>query len=150
DFAIVGSCTFDSGAPVRAYGDMGLGNGTTAGSVSWQAGNAIVLDILGLAGATTGSTIDMTNGGTLRSRGAFDASNVSLTGGTGTVEFAGTGQSITASNTSTFHNVSITGTATLSGELLFNGTLNAGAGATLTGAASSVLKPRNGSSISGS
>ena len=45
DFAIKGACTFDSGAPTRAYGSMTLGGGGTAGALSWESGNSVVLEV---------------------------------------------------------------------------------------------------------
>jgi adhesin/invasin len=152
DFVILNSCTFDSSAPTRTYGNMTLGNGTTSGSLSWQAGNSVVLDVVdfGVNGGS-GVAIDMTNGGTLRVRGNLSLGTSGVSGGTGTVELTGSGKTVTASSSSAvFHNVTISGTLTIANTFYFDGTLDVQSGASLSGSASTTLYPRNGAAISGS
>ena len=144
DFSIVGSCTFDSGAPARAYGNLTMGDGATVSPLSWQSGNSVVLEVMDISNLQSGS-VNMTNGGTLRIDGLF--SLTSLTSGTGTVQFGG-GSFVGAA---TYHNVAILGAATMIGNtVIVNGNLNIAAGASLTSSGSRILQMAIGASITGS
>ncbi|MFL6244796.1 MAG: beta strand repeat-containing protein [Thermoanaerobaculia bacterium] len=152
DFVILNSCTFDSGAPTRTYGNATLGNGTTSGSITWQAGNSVVLDVLDFAvNGGSGVAIDMTSGGTLRVRGNLSLGARDVTSGTGTLELTGSGKTITASSTSAvFHHVTISGTLAIANTFSFDGTLDVQSGASLSGSGATTLYPRNGAAITGS
>src|SRR5262249_26217774 len=78
DFVIVNSCTFDSGSPARAYGNMTLGSGATAGTISWQSGNGVTLEVNNVASAVSGGSIDMSNAGTLRIDGTVTTANITF------------------------------------------------------------------------
>ena len=152
DFQIVGLCTFDDASPVRTYGDMTLGDATTAGTVSWPTtGNAVVLDVedVAKAPAAPGALLDMTDAGTLRVSGNFSLVGGELTGGSGTVEFTGTGKTV-SSGSAIFNNITITGSLTIGQTVYFKGTLDVQSGGSFSGSSSTFLRPQNGASITGS
>ncbi|HKR65406.1 MAG TPA: hypothetical protein VJZ00_16860, partial [Thermoanaerobaculia bacterium] len=151
DFIILNSCTFDNGAPTRAYGDMQIGNGSTAGNLTWQSGNSVVLDVddVSIGAVTSGTAIDMSSAGTLRVRGNMTVGSANFAGGTGTVEFTGTSKTVT-SNSAIFHNITVTGSLAIGNQVYFDGTLNVQSGATFSGAAFTFLRALNGASITGS
>lgn len=151
DFQIVGTCTFDGASPVRAYGDMTLGDGTATGTVVWESGNAVVLDVDDVAKApsSTGALLDMTDAGTLRVRGNFSLVGGEFTGGSGTVEFTGTGKTVN-SGSAIFNNVTITGSLTIAVTFYVKGTLDVQTGGSFSGSSSTFLRLQNGATITGS
>ena len=129
---IVGACTFDSAAPVLAYGALFLGNETTSGSIAFAASNPVALQVSSVQSLITGGAIDMTNGGTFNVSGTWNTSNMTFTRGTGTVEFSGSSQTfpaLTYSNVSILGSISsATGTAIVANTLSNSGTFNPGGG----------------------
>ena len=150
DFQIVGLCTFDDASPVRAYGDMTLGDGTTSGTVVWEPGNTVVLDVDDVAKAPSAPSalLDMTDAGTLRARGNFSLTANEFTGGAGTVEFTGTGKTVDSAS-AVFHNVTITGSLTIALYFYFDGTLDVQTGGSFSGSSATFLRPQNGATITG-
>jgi Bacterial Ig-like domain (group 3)/Right handed beta helix region len=107
-----GACVFDSGAADLTYGAMQL---ALNASVSWPSNHARALAVSNVTGLGA-NVINMTNGGSLNLSGTFDASNVALVAGTGTVVLSGTDQVMPALtyNHVLAHDVaSLTGTATV-------------------------------------
>lgn len=115
---IIGSCSFDVTTQL-AYSSLTLGDGSTAGNLSFTSGTADLLNVTDINALTAGSSINMNSGGGLSFSGTWNAANMTLAAGNSTVTFTGTGQTMPAL---TFHSVSITGSVTaLSGTPVVQG-----------------------------
>ncbi len=143
---INGACTFDNAASNLAYGNLVIGN-TAIGSIVWPVGGTNTLSVVNVSSSFSGAdALNMTNGGTLIIRGTWSANNCTFTSGTGTIEIQSVLTLPNAAGYTTFNNLAITGTVTLSraitinGNLINNGTFtNAGFGVTFSGTTSSTV-----------
>jgi len=86
---INGACTYDNAALNLAYGTLKIGN-TLAGSIIYPVGSTNTLSVTNVLASFAGSSLNMTNGGTLVVRGTWVTTNCAYTPGTGTVEVQST------------------------------------------------------------
>jgi hypothetical protein len=139
NLTIRGNCTFDNAAANLAYGTLVLGGGPTAGVLSWPVGGTNTLNVTAVSAAVAGSSINMTNGGTLQVRTSWSITNMAFTPGAGTINWNVTGAASTLPATiATYNNLTVTATGriaslgtatTVNGNLLISaGTLSVGAG----------------------
>ncbi len=105
---ILGTCTFDVTTQLT-YASITLGDGSTAGNLTFSSGTSDILKVTDINSLTAGSSIDATSGGGLSFSGTWNTANMTFTAGNSTVTFSGTGQTMPAL---TFHSVAITGTVT--------------------------------------
>jgi hypothetical protein len=84
--AINGVCTFDNAASTLAYQNLIVG-ASSAGTLQWPVGGTNTLNVLSVRSTVAGSTIDMTNGGTLQIRSSWLTANQAFTPGTGTINW---------------------------------------------------------------
>ena len=129
-FIIKDAATFDNAAPVRAYGAMTLGDSGTAGSVIFQAGNTVILQVTDITSVVAGGAIDMSAGGTLRIDGTMSSTDLAFTAGTGTVQLSTNSGSLPASFT--FHNITIVGAPDGISVSTLNGAFTVNSGASFT------------------
>jgi hypothetical protein len=147
DVVIRGSCTFDSAAPVRTYGNLTLGGGGNTGSLTYQPGNTRVLDVRDLKSVVTGGSLNLLNG-FARIRGTFSVALMSTIDVSGsTIEFAGTNQTLP---TLAYRNVLITGTYTAPAGPSFDGNLNVESGAAFSATSGVPTELKGGASVTGS
>lgn len=116
NLSIRGTCTFDNAANNLAYGTLSLGGGVTPGNLSWPAGGTNTLNVTAVSAGVAGSSINMTNGGTLQVRTSWSLTNMTFTPGAGTVHWNVTaGNSTLPATIATYNNLTITaGTRTVS------------------------------------
>ena len=109
---IDGACTIDNSVTTDnvAYGPLVIGY-TAARTLNWAASGTNRLNVTNVSSAFAGSTLDMTNGGTLRINGTWTSTNCTFTSGTGTIEVLST-LTLPAAYT-TYNKLTITGTVTL-------------------------------------
>lgn len=119
---IRGVCTFDNSASNLQYGTLTVGQGIQAGTLQWPAGGTNTLRVTSINAGVSGSSINMTNGGTLQLSGTWNSALLSFISGTGTVVVAGS--TTLPAAYSTYNNVVVQGMGT---------TLTLGAATTLTG-----------------
>lgn len=138
NLTIRGNCTFDNAASNLAYGTLTLGTGGgggVTGNLSWPAGGTNTLNVTAVSSNRAGSSIDMTNGGTLQIRTSWNLTNLTFTPGAGTLHWNVTsGNSTLPAAVATYNHLTITaGTrivslgaaTTLNGNLLIStGTLD--------------------------
>ncbi|MBN8703382.1 MAG: PKD domain-containing protein [Bacteroidetes bacterium] len=91
---IVGTCTLDAGAANLAYGTLNVGFGGV-GSLVWPAAGTNTLNVTAVSSSTAGSSINMTNGGTLQIRTSWTTTNQTFTPGTGTIHWNNTAANTT-------------------------------------------------------
>ena len=89
DLRIKGACTYDNSANNLVYATLQIGNGVS-GSLSWPVGGTNTLNITNLSSSVGGSSLNMTNGGTIIIRGTWTSTNLSFTSGAGTIEIRST------------------------------------------------------------
>lgn len=113
NITINGNCTVDNNAATDnvAYGNLVIGL-TTAGTVTWPVGGTNTLSVVDMTASFAGSTLNMTNGGTLILAGDWINTNLTFTPGTGTIERQLAGLAMGA--TSTFNNLIINTSGTIS------------------------------------
>lgn len=128
---INGTCTFDNAANNLVYGTIDVGR-AIPGTLNWPVGGTNTLNVTAVSSTTAGSTIDMTNGGTLQIRTSWTTTNQTFTPGTGTIDWNVTGANSTLPATiTTYNNLTIdaTGrTVTLGVATIINGNLSIDAG----------------------
>ena len=108
DLVITNTCVFDNSANNLAYGNLTLGKLLTTGTLQWPAGGTNTLNVVDVSSAITGSSMNMTNGGTLKIRGTWNEGLMSFTPGTGTIHFNNTNIAVTLPLTiSNYNNVII-------------------------------------------
>jgi hypothetical protein len=131
DLRIRGTCTFDNSALNLQYGQLVLGQGPTSGTLLWPVGGTNTLRVTNISGNLAGSSINMTNGGTLQFTGTWTSTFLSFVPGTGTIIVAGTATLPAAYPT--YYNLSTSGAAgvaTLGVATTVNNNLTVGANST--------------------
>lgn len=87
---IMGTCFIDAAMTELAYSDLQVGKGlpdNMAGTIFWPIGSTKTLNVANIsAAAGPGGTVDMTNGGTWKIRGAWNNAAISFIPGIGTVD----------------------------------------------------------------
>jgi len=128
DLVIDGTCTVDNSSSTDnvQYGSLTIGNAST-GALNWAAGGTNRLNIYNLDSYVSGSSLDMTNGGTLIIRNTISVSNITITPGTGTIERQQTG---TIAAITTYNNLIIntSGTVAIGATHTINGNLTVAGG----------------------
>src|SRR5205823_11167432 len=132
DLIIDGTCVVDNSATSDnvVYGTLVIGN-TSVGILNWIANGTNRLNISNVSSNRIGSSLDMTNGGTLIITGSWTQANLSFIPGTGTIERQGT---ITISAYPAFNNLIIRGTITTGCDMTLSGTLTVASGTFIIGA----------------
>jgi uncharacterized repeat protein (TIGR02543 family) len=118
-------CTVDNATANLVYGDLTVGSGSSVGTLEWPVGGTATLNVGAITSSQAGSSIDMTNGGTLQVRSSWTMTNMTFTAGTGIVVWNATSAASTLPAI-TFNNLTIlngTQTATLGGATVVNGNL---------------------------
>ena len=87
NITINGTCTVtnNAGTDNVAYGNLVIG-ATSPGILNWIAGGTNRLNVVDMSSSFAGSSLDMTNGGTLILVGTWTSTNLAFTPGTGTLE----------------------------------------------------------------
>ncbi len=102
---INGTCTFDNAAASLVYGNLVVGF-TSAGTLNWPVAGTNTLNVGAVSSSIAGSTINMTNGGTLQVRVSWSTANMIFTSGTGTISWSVTsGNSTLPAAISTYYNL---------------------------------------------
>ncbi len=84
---INGVCTIDNRTVTNnvQYGTIQIGR-TSAGTIQWVSGGTNILNVTNVSSGFAGSSLNMTNGGTLVIRGTITTTNLAFTPGAGTIE----------------------------------------------------------------
>jgi hypothetical protein len=136
DLIINGGCTIDNNVLTDniAYGNLVIGN-TSAIILKWSISGTNRLNVSNVSSSFAGSSLDMTNGGTLIIRGTWASANLAFTPGAGTIDIR---SSITLPSAyATYTNLTINGasiTVSLGVNTTVNGTLTFTSGTITTGA----------------
>src|ERR1051326_85073 len=110
-----GSCTFDNAASNLAYGNLIVGFSSSS-SLSWPVSGTNTLNVAAISSSVAGSSINMTNGGTLQVRTSWTTTNQTFTPGSGTVNWNVTAATSTLpAAITTYYKLTVTaGTGTVS------------------------------------
>lgn len=108
DLRINANCTFDNLANNLVYGTLNVGFAAAA-TLQWPVGGTNTLNVSTVSSTTAGSSINMTNGGTLQIRTSWTTTNQTFTPGTGTIHWNVTGANSTLpAGRNTYYNLTTT------------------------------------------